>query len=66
MTSDDLESRVGQGVATPATNARFDAVTEAAEDEGVTAIRATALIQGGHILGYLIEFDGNAWSALGL
>jgi hypothetical protein len=66
LASGDLESRVGLGIATLETNARFEDVTGAAEDGGIRALRATALVDGEHILGYLIEFDGNAWSALGL
>ncbi len=65
MTPDSLESLIGQA-ATAAANERFSVVTEVAEEKGVTALRATALTYGKTIVGYLIEFDGDAWSALDL
>jgi hypothetical protein len=66
VTPDSPASLVHLGVATSSANERFEIVTELAEEKGVTALRATALHYGQHILGYLIEFDGDAWSALDL
>ena len=49
----------------PATD-RFYAVLEAAEEKGLTAIGATAMVSDGYVLGYWIQFDADAWSALDL
>jgi len=45
---------------------RYFAVVEAAEEKGLTAVSATAMVAEGIVLGYWIKFDGDAWSALGL
>ena len=44
---------------------RYDAVIETAAEEGLTAIGASAMVARGYVLGYWIECDGDAWSALG-
>ncbi len=43
---------------------RYHAVIEAAADKGVAAVSAIAMVADGFALGYWIEFDGDAWSAL--
>jgi len=43
---------------------RYYAVVEAMEEECLVAVSATAMLADGFALGYWIEFDGNAWSAL--
>ena len=53
-----------QGAATPAANERFYAVRDAAAAHGVNPLRATPLVMRNSIVGYYIEFDGDAWSAL--
>ena len=55
-----------QGSATPASNERYYAVSDELETHGLAAIRATPLVMRRSIIGYYVEFDGDAWSALGL
>ena len=62
----DIASAYAQGNVTEESNDRFEAVTEELEPHGITASRATPLVTRGSIVGYRIEFDGDAWSALGL
>jgi hypothetical protein len=62
----DIASAYAQGNVTEESNDRFEAVTEELEPHGITATRATPLVTRGSIVGYRIEFDGDAWSALGL
>ena len=57
---------VPQGAATAATNERFYAVADQLEELGVHAIRVTAMVMQGNVITYYIEFDADAWSALGL
>ena len=62
---DSLE-RAEFGTATGVSNESFYIVSDGAERAGVAAVRATALLAGRQVVGYLIEFDGDAWKALDL
>lgn len=62
----EAEALVSQGLATPASNGRYYAVIDELERHGINAIRATPLVVRGGIIGYYVEFDGDAWSGLGL
>jgi hypothetical protein len=57
---------VSQGMATAASNERYYAVSDELERHGLSVIRATPLAIRGSIIGYYVEFDGDARSGLGL
>ena len=62
----EAEALVSQGMATAASNGRYYAVIDELERHGLSVIRATPLVVRGGIIGYYVEFDGDAWSGLGL
>ncbi len=62
----EAEALVSQGMATAASNGRYSAVIDELERHGLSVIRATPLVVRGGIIGYYVEFDGDAWSGLGL
>jgi len=65
MPEDSLE-RAELGTATGVSNEGFYIVSDLATRAGVPAVRATALLAGREVVGYLVEFDGDAWEALDL
>ena len=62
MMPEDFEQLVDLDLATIATNDRFNVLIETLENESLQAVRVIPLNYESQIIGYLIEFDGNAWS----
>lgn len=66
MVPEDSFERARLGVATGVSNESFYIVSDRISSGGVAAVRATALLAGQQVVGYRIEFDGDAWRALDL
>ncbi|MFP8881029.1 MAG: matrixin family metalloprotease [Myxococcota bacterium] len=63
---DDFERLIAQGVITSASNERYRAVSESLGNKGIRAVKTAPLVWQKNVVGYLVEYDGDAWSALGL
>ena len=62
---EDSERLLSQRTITSATNQRYMAVKRVIGQKGIRAVRTTPLVWQKSVVGYLVEYDGDAWSALG-
>ena len=62
MMPEGIDEMYHLGLATLATNDRFNALVETVENQDVQPLRAMPVYNGPQVVGYYVEFDGNAWS----
>ncbi len=62
---DDFHRLFKQGVVTTASNERYQVVAERLDAKGISAVRTTPMVWQNSVVGYFVEYDGDAWSALG-